>query len=84
MPRADAQSEDDGYVLCVIHNFTDPLHGSSKLAIFDGLDILAGPVAAVKLRGTVAPGLHGSWSDRVMGPQDGEALPYVNDIRTGL
>ena len=73
-------------MLAIVQDYSHPeaAYTTEKLEIFDGLDIEAGPVAAIRLREATAPGLHGSWTPRLLGPDIGERLPAANDIRESL
>lgn len=57
VPKSNAQSEDDGWVL---HLIFDSACESSKLVIFDGIDI-SKPVATLNLKSHIPYGLHGTW-----------------------
>lgn len=83
VPRDGAGDADDGYVCTMVHDLSDPDEANVKVfwEILDGRDIAAGPIAALKLRDFVPPGLHGSWSERYAAPQAGEQLPWTHDIR---
>lgn len=57
VPKIDAQSEDDGWVLVLMYDSS--VH-KSNLVIFDGKDI-SQPLATLHLRQHIPYGLHGSW-----------------------
>ena len=58
--KAEAQSEDDGWILDLIY---DSKHHRSSLVIFDGQDITK-PVATLHLKQHIPYGLHGSWKGK--------------------
>ena len=58
IPRALAQSEDDGYLMTYVY---DANRDASDLAIFDAQDLERGPVASVHLPVRVPYGFHGNW-----------------------
>ena len=58
IPRENAQSEDDGYVMVLrLDNETT----TSDLAVFDARAITSDPVAVVHLPVRVPNGFHGNW-----------------------
>ncbi|WP_245718534.1 carotenoid oxygenase family protein [Nocardia miyunensis] len=61
VPRANAKSEDDGYLLAL---WWDQSTGLSELLIHDAADLRAQPLARVKLPVRVPFGFHGSWADQ--------------------
>ena len=58
VPRTAAADEGDGYILSVIFRGATQC---SDLAVFNALDIAAGPVALAHLSHRVPAGFHGSW-----------------------
>ena len=58
VPRNERAAEGDGYLLSVV---TSMQTRTSALAIFNALDIEAGPVASAKLSHCVPAGFHGTW-----------------------
>lgn len=66
VPRPDAATEDDGWVLCLIYNAA---RRCSDLIILDGKDISQGPIARLKLKHHVPYGLHGSFTPEYFGPK---------------
>ncbi|QNO27679.1 carotenoid oxygenase family protein [Sphingopyxis sp. OPL5] len=54
-PRVGAQGEGDGYAMTLVHRAGA---ATSELAIFDALDIAAGPVAMVQIPFRVPSGFH--------------------------
>ena len=61
IPKAEAKSEDDGWVLNLIY---DSENNRSDLVIFDGKDI-SQPVATLHLKQHIPYGLHGSWKPSI-------------------
>ena len=58
VPRASAQSEDDGYLMTYVY---DKSRNASDLVIFDAQDTDRGPVASIHLPVRVPYGFHGNW-----------------------
>ncbi|MBW4536522.1 MAG: carotenoid oxygenase family protein [Pleurocapsa minor HA4230-MV1] len=58
IPRQDAKSEDDGWILTFVY---DGNTNTSDLVILDALDFTAAPVAEVRLPQRVPFGFHGDW-----------------------
>jgi carotenoid cleavage dioxygenase len=58
VPRQNAASEDDGWVLSFVY---DRDHNTSSLVILDALDFAGEPVATVHLPQRVPFGFHGDW-----------------------
>src|SRR5690606_3742792 len=58
VPRPDARSEDDGWVVTSVH---DAGTGAGELVVVDALDMAAAPVARVQLPQRVPYGFHGAW-----------------------
>lgn len=58
VPRAGAESEDDGYLLSFVY---DTGQDASELVILDAGDMKADALARVHLPGRVPYGFHGSW-----------------------
>jgi 9-cis-epoxycarotenoid dioxygenase len=56
VPRPDGAAEDDGYVLCYVH---DEARGKSELLVVNADDMCE--EAAVELPGRVPYGLHGTF-----------------------
>lgn len=68
VPSPDSQSEDDGWVLVLVH---DCQNISTELAILDAQDIGKGPIANLKLPTYVPMGVHGSWAPNyILGPDN--------------
>lgn len=66
VPKKDSKGEDDAWVLILVH---DSATVTTDLAILDGGDISAGPVASLKLPTYVPMGVHGSWANEyILGP----------------
>lgn len=59
IPRADAQSEDDGYLISFI---TDMALDRSECIIIDAKDIAAGPVCTIILPHRISSGTHATWA----------------------
>jgi len=57
-PRVGAQVEDDGYLVCFVH---DEAHEQSECLIFDAQDLAAGPVAKIVMPFRVPYGFHAGW-----------------------
>jgi carotenoid cleavage dioxygenase len=57
-PRAGAGSEDDGYLVCFIH---DEAKNQSECLIIDAQNLSAGPVATVIMPLRVPYGFHAGW-----------------------
>ena len=59
-PGADrSTAEDDGYVITLV---TDSTTWQSDCLVFDATDIVAGPIARVRLPQRVPFGFHASWA----------------------
>jgi len=58
IPRKDAKSEDDGYVMALRHNTETDL---SDLVVLNAQDFCGQPVAIVHLPARVPNGFHGNW-----------------------
>lgn len=57
-PKVGAQAEDDGYLLCFVH---DEGAGQSECLIIDAGDIASGPVARIMIPYRVPYGFHSGW-----------------------
>lgn len=57
-PRANAVSDDDGYLVSFVY---DQLENRSEVVILDAADITSGPVARVLLPQRVPIGFHATW-----------------------
>ncbi len=57
-PRVDSASEDDGYLVCFIHDEAD---NQSECLIIDAQNIEGGPVATVMMPFRVPYGFHAGW-----------------------
>ena len=62
VPKPNAEAEDAGWIMTVVY---DGEKHRSTLAILDGENITADPVALVHLKHHIPYGLHGSWCDEV-------------------
>lgn len=60
VPRKNATSEDDGYVMLFLYNIPS---NSSEFIILDAQNISQPPLARIKMPQRVPQGLHGSWID---------------------
>ncbi|MEU8948623.1 carotenoid oxygenase family protein [Streptomyces sp. NPDC048489] len=60
VPRPDAVSEDDGWILSVVH---DAHADRAELVVLDAADLGAAPIARVHLPHRVPFGFHGNWID---------------------
>eukprot|EP00899_Mesostigma_viride_P029602 jgi/Mesvir1/9827/Mv19662-RA.1 len=70
VPREGATSEDDGWVLVLVHDGSDATGPATELAVMDGKDITKGPVALLRLPTYVPMGVHGSFTEEyILGPQ---------------
>ncbi|MEM9822168.1 MAG: carotenoid oxygenase family protein [Bacteroidota bacterium] len=58
IPKANAQSEDDGYVISFV---TDAVEGTSEVIILDAQNISQTPLARIPLPQRVPLGFHGCW-----------------------
>ena len=58
VPATNASSEDEGWVLCLVHSETS---GKSRLIIVDAQNFAAPPVATIELPFRVPYGAHGNW-----------------------
>ncbi|NJL47534.1 MAG: Apocarotenoid-15,15'-oxygenase [Leptolyngbyaceae cyanobacterium SM2_5_2] len=65
VPRPQATSEDDGWVMVLMY---DGDRRCSDVVILDGQAITAGPIARLKLSHHVPYGLHGSFVPQYFGP----------------
>jgi carotenoid cleavage dioxygenase-like enzyme len=63
VPRDNPASENDGYLLTLWWN---PETGLSELLIHDASDLVAEPLAQVRLPVRVPFGFHGSWADQAV------------------
>ena len=59
IPRANAQSEDDGYLISFI---TDMAQDRSECIIIDAQNISAGPVCTIILPHRISSGTHATWA----------------------
>ncbi|MGF1478803.1 MAG: carotenoid oxygenase family protein [Cyanophyceae cyanobacterium] len=59
VPKSDAQTEDEGWVLAVVY---DARHHRSDVVVLDGQDLTQGPIATAHLKHHIPYGLHGSWT----------------------
>ncbi len=59
IPRANPQSEDDGYLISFI---TDMAQNRSECIIIDAQDIAAGPVCTIILPHRISSGTHATWA----------------------
>ena len=59
IPRANAQSEDDGYLISFI---TDMKQDRSECIIIDAKNISAGPVCTIILPHRISSGTHATWA----------------------
>ncbi len=60
IPRENAQSEDDGYVISFV---TDAVEGTSEVVIVDAQHMNQEPLARIQLPQRVPLGFHGCWVD---------------------
>ena len=81
---ANRKSQDDGYVIVCVHDLTDPERETNCIEILDGLALEDGPICTIALSDLTPPGLHGSWSTRVVPRQRNEMLPTSSDVRYSL
>jgi carotenoid cleavage dioxygenase len=58
--RPDAEGEDDGWILSVVH---DANTDRAELVVLDAADITAAPIARVHLPHRIPFGFHGNWID---------------------
>jgi len=58
IPRENAQSEDDGYVISFV---TDAVEGTSEVVILDAQNMNQEPLARIELPQRVPLGFHGCW-----------------------
>ncbi|MEU9126201.1 carotenoid oxygenase family protein [Streptomyces sp. NPDC048506] len=58
VPRRNAEGEDDGWILSVVHDANTNL---AELVVVDAADINAGPIARVHLPQRIPFGFHGNW-----------------------
>ena len=58
IPRADAKSEDEGYLMSYVY---DQDKNSSELIVLDAQNVSAEPIASIYLPQRVPFGFHGSW-----------------------
>jgi all-trans-8'-apo-beta-carotenal 15,15'-oxygenase len=63
VPKPNATTEDEGWLLATIHNAAS---GKGELVILDAQRISEGPVATVHLPHHLPAGLHGSFSPQVL------------------
>ncbi|MBD2100684.1 carotenoid oxygenase family protein [Leptolyngbya sp. FACHB-261] len=64
VPFPDGQGEEDGWLLSLVY---DAAHQRSDLVILDARDVAAGPVARLHLKHIIPYGLHGSFTEQVLG-----------------
>ncbi len=65
VPRINAKSEDDGYLIVGVHN-AETRRG--EIAILDARRVSEGPVAVIHLPHALPCGLHGTWAEDYLGP----------------
>ncbi|MEQ9314476.1 MAG: carotenoid oxygenase family protein, partial [Henriciella sp.] len=61
VPRLNAKSEDDGYIVTFI---IDTVKDRSECVLFDAQDIEAGPVCTIILPHRISSGTHATWANR--------------------
>lgn len=82
VPRPNAQAEDDGWVLTMVY---DTNTNRTYLAILDGQDVTAGPVAKVYLPHHIPFGIHGTFTPTYLPPSEGAAKEHrVYSIADGV
>ncbi|KAK9906660.1 hypothetical protein WJX75_005713 [Coccomyxa subellipsoidea] len=82
VPRQNADSEDDGWVLTMVYRSAS---NTTDLAILDAKCISKGPVALIHLPHHIPHGIHGSFTAEYLGPrsdEEGKAATY--DISEGV
>lgn len=57
-PRDNAQAEDDGYLICFVHDEAD---NESACVVIDAQNVSEGPVATIKMPFRVPYGFHAGW-----------------------
>ncbi len=57
-PKIGAEAEDDGYLICFVHDETS---NQSECLIIDAQDIAAGPIATILMPYRVPYGFHAGW-----------------------
>jgi len=63
VPRKDAASEDDGYLVTFL---IDENRGTSECAILDASDVTKGPICRLALPHKISSGVHSTWVERGM------------------
>jgi len=58
IPRPGSTGEGDGYLVTIENRLAE---SASRLLLFDGLNVAAGPIAVIGLPFRIRPGLHGNW-----------------------
>lgn len=71
-------------MLTLVSDIRPGCERTTWLEVLDAADISAGPLAAIDIGDALPPGLHGSWTDRVLRAEEGEAVPWQNDIRANF
>lgn len=64
VPRADPQSEDDGYLLIMVY---DVDRGATDLVVLDAQRVQDPPVCTIQLPERVPFGFHGCWTPNTYG-----------------
>ena len=57
-PKLDASGEDDGYLVCFVH---DEAESQSECLIIDAKNVSAGPIATLLMPFRVPYGFHAGW-----------------------
>lgn len=81
VPKVNAKSEDDGWVLVPYLNGETK---KSELVILDGTKFSDGPVATIRLPHHIPWMLHGHFTSEYLGPEVGEGSAKPYDIRDGV
>ncbi len=67
VPREGSAAEDDGWILCLVH---DAATSGAELHVIDASDFASDPVATITLPQRVPAGFHGNWVSDASVPPD--------------
>jgi carotenoid cleavage dioxygenase-like enzyme len=87
VPRPNAKTEDDGWLLMTVHQTEGPAGPNTQVAIVDAQRVSDGPVAKLQLPTYVPIGVHGSFTEHyILGPDEtsGADKPFKNILMESM